>query len=187
MTTEQIREAEKAYIFHDTTLPEISQEMEIPQEELAEYKDVWEHRRQAYRTAEYFFCREGKTLKEITKLSPLSLEELTAHLPVLEERRAAYLASVPSPFLQIHALLEERVDELTRHPTPLIPLEKIQKLYDTLKPTASVFDHYELILNILTQHFLPTKHFDQILEDRLIAVLEEFRGFLKMQLLSGNR
>jgi hypothetical protein len=154
---------------------------------LTEFQDRWEHRRQAYRTAEYFFCREGKTVEEITQLTPLTTEELTKHLPVLEQMRRAYLQAVPSALLRIHALLEERIADITYRPTLLIPIERIQKLHDSLKPTASVFDHYELILNILTHNFIPTKHFDQVLEDQLVAVLEEFRGFLKMQLLSGNR
>lgn len=187
MTTDQLRTAETAYIFHDMTLPEISQEMDIPQEEFAEYHDAWEHQRQAYRTAEYFYCREGKTLDEIEQITPLSKEELQKWEPAMQKKRTAYLATVPSAFLQVHYLMEERVMELAERPTLLIPIEKIQKLYDTLKPNATIFDHYELILNIMTHHFLPTKHVDQMLEDQLIATLEEFRGFLKLQLMSGNR
>lgn len=187
MTVEQLRKAETAYIFHDKTFSEISQEMDIPQEEFADYHETWEHRRQAYRTAEYLFCREGKTVSELSGLTPLSEEELTDWLPEMEKKRAAYLATVPSAFLQLRAIIEERIEGLSGQPNLLVPTSEFQKLLDSLKPTATIFDHYELILNILTHHFLPTKHFDQMLEDQLIASLEEFRGFLKLQILSGNR
>lgn len=187
MITNQLQQAEKRYIFHDKTLPEISQEIDIPQHDMAEYEDAWEHRRQAYRVAEYFFCREGKPIEEIASLVPLTSEELTSHLSVLKDKRKAYLAIVPSAFLQIRTLLEERIGELTSRPTLLIPIEHIQKLHESLKLTATVFDHYELILNIIIHHFMPTKHLEQSIEDQFIALLEEFRGFLKMQLLSGNR
>jgi len=183
MILKQLRKAETLYIFQNILISEISQEMEIPEEEFMELQNEWEHRRQAYRTAEYFFCREEKTIKEITALTPLTEEELTKHLPVLEQKRKAYLQSVPSTFLQVHDLLEERINDLTL----LVSLERIQKLHDSLKPTASVFDHYELILNIITQHFIPTKHLEQSVENQFITLLEEFRGFLKMQILSGNR
>lgn len=161
--------------------------MEIPQEEFAQFIDTWEHRRQAYRTAEYFYCRERKTLEEIKSLTPLSQEELESYEPAMRQKREAYLSTVPSPFLKVKNILDERVAELVARNPQNIPLEKIQKLYDSLKPTATIFDQYELILNILTQHFLPIKHIDQMLEDQLIATLEEFRGFLKLQILSGNR
>lgn len=187
MNIDQKRKAETSYIFHNTLLSEISQQMSIPLEEFAEFEHEWEFRRQAYRTAEYFFCRDGKKIKEIVALVPLSLKELTAHLPILEQKRAAYVAATPSAFLRARGLLEQRISNLTNCPSPLVPLTTIQKFYDALKPTASITDHYELSLNIFLHNFLPTKQLDQQTGDVIIALLEDFRGFLKLQLLSGNR
>lgn len=187
MDTEQLRRAEYDYIFHDKLLPEISQEIEISQEEIAQYQEAWEFRRQAFRVAEFFYCQEGRTLQEIIKLTPLTLSDLTAHEPVMQQKRKAYLAATPSAFLQVHHTLEERVEAITSRPTPLIPIETIGKFYDTLKPHATIIDHYELILNLIVLNFLPTKHFGQTTQDQLITLLEEFRGFLKLQLLGGNR
>lgn len=187
MDTKQLRQAEHDYIFNDKTITEISQEIEIPQEELTQYQDTWEFRRQSFRTAEYFYCQEGRSLEEIVKLTPLTLSELASHEPAMRQRREAYLAAVPSAFLQMRHTLEERAKAIASRPTPLMTVEAIQQIYNALKPHATVIDHYELILNIIVLNFLPMKHFNQPAQNQLIALLEEFRGFLKLQLLSGNR
>lgn len=187
MTIQQLRTAEHAYIFHNTLLAEISQTINISQDELTPYHDEWEHRRQAYRTAEYLFCRHEYTLEELTEIVPLTLEELKDYADVLEHKRAAYLSAAPTPFLQVNALLHERVNELTRHPVPLISTGCIQKLYNDLKPSANLLDHYELLLSLFLSHFLPARQLDRAEEEAILTVLKEFRGFLKMQLLSGNR